>query len=245
MALVATEREFSAYGLSHWLVLVVFAAGAALVVYVGRRHRSTAHARRFSRMFAVTIFALTLADLLYEMFPASIERSVPLHLSDLVPLVAAYALFFHRQWAYALTYYWGLVLSTQALISPALTGPDFPHVNFLFFWGSHLLVIWAALYLTWGRGMRTDWRSYRTTLAVTAAWAAVAMTFNFTMDTNYGFLNRKSDTVSALDLLGPWPWYLLAVAALLAAVWALLTLLTGWYDARASDRAGPCRVGPP
>ncbi len=217
------EREFSAYGLSHWLVLVVFAVGAALVVVVGRKHRSTAGARRFSRAFAVTIFALSVADLLYEMVPPSIERSVPLHISDLVPLVAAYALFSHRQWAYTLTYYWGLVLSSQALVSPALTGPDFPHVNFLFFWGAHVLVVWAAIYLTWGVGMRTDWRGYRTTVAVTAAWAAVTMTVNVAADTNYGFLNRKSETVSVLDLLGPWPVYLLAVAALLLAVWALMT----------------------
>ncbi len=234
MGLVETEREFSAYGLSHWLLLVVFAVGAALVVYVGRRYRSTARARPFSRAFAVTIFTLTLADLLYEMFPPSIERSVPLHISDLVPLVTAYALFSHHQWAYALTYYWGLVLSTQALISPALTGPDFPHVNFLFFWGSHLLVVWAAVYLTWGVGMRTDWRDYRITVAITAVWAVVTMIFNTAAETNYGFLNRKSETLSVLDLLGPWPWYLLLVAALLLAVWALLTW--PWVQLRHRDR---------
>lgn len=223
MGLIATEREFSAYGLSHWLVLLVFVVGAALLVCVGRRHRTTARARRFSRAFAVMLFALSLADLLYEMVPPSVERSVPLHISDLVPLVSAYALFFHRRWAYALTYYWGLVLSSQALVSPALTGPDFPHVNFVFFWGSHLLVVWAAIYLTWGLGMRTDWRGYRITVAITATWAALTMTFNAAAGTNYGFLIRKSETVSALDLLGPWPWYLLAVAALLFAVWALMT----------------------
>ncbi|GAA5126320.1 TIGR02206 family membrane protein [Haloechinothrix salitolerans] len=223
MGPITTEREFSAYGPSHWLVLLVFVVGAALVVYVGRGHRSAARARRFSRAFAVTLFALSLADLLYETVPPDIERSVPLHISDLVPLVASYALFFRRQWAYALTYYWGLVLSTQALVSPALTGPDFPHVNFLFFWGSHLMVVWAAIYLTWGLGMRTDWRDYRITVMITATWAAVTMAFNTAAGANYGFLNRKSETVSVLDLLGPWPWYLLAVAALLLTVWALMT----------------------
>lgn len=223
VGLVATEREFSAYGVSHWLVLMVFAVGAAMVVHAGRTHHSEAQARRFSRAFAVMILLLSLASQFYSLVPPSIERSVPLHLSDLVPLVAAYALFFHHQWAYALTYYWGLVLSSQALASPALTGPDFPHLNFLSFWGSHILVVWAAIYLTWGLGMRTEWHSYRITVAITAAWAAVTMTFNTMADTNYGFLNHKPKTASVLDLLGPWPWYLLPVTALLLAVWALMT----------------------
>jgi hypothetical protein len=66
-----------------------------------------------------------------SMVPPSLDRSVPLDLTDLVSVVAAYALWTHRHWAFALTYHWGLLLSTQALAFPAHTGPDFPHVGFL------------------------------------------------------------------------------------------------------------------
>ncbi|GAA1196532.1 conserved hypothetical integral membrane protein TIGR02206 [Prauserella alba] len=224
--------EFAPYGLSHWLAVGIFAVGAPLVVHLGRRQRTAARARRFSRAFAVTIVLVSVADLWYELVPPTLERSVPLHLSDLVPLVAAYALYFRRTWAHALAYYWGLVLSTQALFSPALTGPDFPHANYMLFWGSHLLAVLAAIYLTWGLGIRVDWRSYRLAVAVTAAWAAVTMTFNTAAGTNYGFLNGKSDTASALDLLGPWPWYLVSVGAVLLVVWALMT----WPWVRLRDR---------
>ncbi|NEW47902.1 TIGR02206 family membrane protein, partial [Nocardia cyriacigeorgica] len=27
---------------------------------------------------------------------------------------------------------------------------DFPHYEYLGFWAIHLLVVWAAIYLTWG-----------------------------------------------------------------------------------------------
>ena len=107
------------------------------------------------------------------------------------PSSTAYALWSQRHWAFALTYYWGLVLSVQALISPVLTGPDFPHLQFLGFWSIHLLVVWAAIYLTWGRGMRPGWRSYRFVVAATLAWVAVTMTFNSIAGTDYGFLNGK------------------------------------------------------
>jgi hypothetical integral membrane protein (TIGR02206 family) len=148
---------------------------------------------------------------------------VPLRLTDLAAVAAAYALWSQQHWAFALTYYWGLVLSAQALISPALESPDFPHYEFLAFWAVHLLVVWAAIYLTWGRGMRPDWHSFRIAVVVTAVWAVVTFTFNRIAGTNYGFFNRKPTTASLLDVLGPWPWYIFTATALILIVWALMT----------------------
>jgi hypothetical integral membrane protein (TIGR02206 family) len=167
--------------------------------------------------------ALYTAIYLYTMVPPTIERSVPLRLTDLATVVAGYALWSHRRWAYALTYYWCLTLSTQALVSPALQSPDFPSKEFLAFWAIHLAVVWAAIYLTWGIGMRPDWRSYRIAVGVTAVWAALTFAFNTVAGTNYGFVNAKPETASLLDVLGPWPWYLGTVALLLVTVWALMT----------------------
>ena len=104
-----------------------------------------------------------------------------------------------------------------------LRGPDFPDYRFLAFWAIHLLVVWAAIYLTWGRGMRPTWRSYRIAVVTTAIWAAVTFTYNRIAGTNYGFLNRKPATASMLDVLGPWPVYIFTAAALILAVWALMT----------------------
>lgn len=217
------DRQFIPYGLSHWLVLLTFAVAAALLVAAGRRHSCSAAAHRFSRCFAVVIGTLYAAIQIASMVPPSLGSSVPLQLSDLVSVVSAYALWTHRSWAFALTYYWGLVLSPQALVFPALSGPDFPHYGFLAFWAIHLLVVWAAIYLTWGLGMRPNWRSYRITVTVTVAWAAFTFIFNIIAGTNYGFLNAKPATTSLLDMLGPWPWYLLPVAVLVFGAWALMT----------------------
>jgi hypothetical integral membrane protein (TIGR02206 family) len=217
------DRQFTPYGPSHLLVLLTFAVGAVLLVRAGRCHAGTAVARRFSRGFAVVIATLYATIQVASLIPPSLGSSVPLHLTDLASVVSAYALWTHRSWAFALTYYWGLVLSTQALVSPALTGPDFPHYGFLAFWGLHLLVVWAAIYLTWGLGMRPSWRSYRITVAVTLAWAVVTFTFNSIAGTNYGFLNAKPATPSLLDVLAPWPWYLAPITLLVFGIWALMT----------------------
>jgi len=218
---LSLAREFSAYGPSHWAVIAVFVIGAGLLVWVGRR-QSERQARRLGRILGAVTALIYAAILVYVLTPPTLD-SVPLQLTDLATVVAAYALWSQKHWAYALTYYWGLVLSTQALISPALQSPDFPHYQFLAFWAIHLLVVWAAIYLTWGRGMRPDWHSYRIAVAVSAVWAVVTFTFNSFAGTNYGFINRKPSTASLLDVMGPWPWYVFIGTALIVTVWALMT----------------------
>ena len=227
--MVAT-REFTAYGPSHWAVIAVFAIGAVALVWTGRRQ--TEHqARRLGRILGALTALVYAAILIYVLTPPTLD-SVPLQLTDLATVVGAYALWSQKQWAYALTYYWGLVLSMQALISPALQSPDFPHYQFLAFWAIHLMVVWAAIYLTWGRGMRPDWRDFRIAVTVTVGWAVVTFTFNRITGTNFGFLNRKPSTASLLDVMGPWPWYVFVGATLISIVWALMT----WPWQRRSSR---------
>jgi hypothetical integral membrane protein (TIGR02206 family) len=100
-----------------------------------------------------------------------------------------------------------------------------------------MLVVWAAIYLTWGRGMRPTWRSYRFTVIATLVWAAVTFVFNVIAGTNYGYLNSKPPTASILDVLGPWPIYLLAEVAIVLIVWALMTLPWERIRRRANEGA--------
>jgi hypothetical integral membrane protein (TIGR02206 family) len=222
MAMFSAAREFVAYGPSHLTVLTLFVVGAVALVWVGRR-QTEAQARRFSRVIGGLLLVVFCAVLIYKLFHPALTSSVPLQLCDLAEVTVAYALWSQRQWAYALTYYWGLVLSSQALLTPDVDGPDFPDRSFLSFFALHLLVVWAAVYLTWGRGMRPTWRSYRMTIVVTLAWAVFTLVFNFLAGTNYGYLNRKPPVASVLDFLGPWPVYLLVEITLVAIIWALMT----------------------
>jgi hypothetical integral membrane protein (TIGR02206 family) len=218
---MVAAREFTAYGPSHWAVIAVFAIGAVLLVWGGRR-QTDGQARLLGRILGALTALIYAAILVYVLIPPTLD-SVPLQLTDLATVVGAYALWSQKQWAYALTYYWGLVLSTQALISPALQSPDFPHYQFLAFWAIHLMVVWAAIYLTWGRGMRPHWRDFRLAVVVTVGWAVVTFTFNRITGTNYGFLNRKPSTASLLDVMGPWPWYVFVGAAMIVLVWVMMT----------------------
>lgn len=223
--------SFEAYGVSHLVMLGVFVAGLGPAVLLGRRwrHRPQPAARWFAVVLVAFILPLQVIDHLPGNF--ALTTSLPLQLSDVAAVGAAIALWTRNHTAICATYYWGLLLTPQALLTPALAS-DFPDPKFLAFWGMHILVVWAAVFLTFGLGHRPTWRGLARTIAITATWMLLVYPINLLLGTNYGFVNAKPSTGSVLDLFGPWPVYLLVEVVVVGLVWALMT----WPWTRAGER---------
>lgn len=235
--------RFEAFSGQHWVLLVIAVVGAVGVVAWGRRRRGTPREGRDRRAYAVVVAVVGLTMQAYQLTPGDYDRgtSLPLQLCDLATAAAAYALWTRGPRSAAFTYYVGLTLTLQGVLTPSLA-EAFPHPRFFGFWALHLSVVWAAAYLTWGLGVRPTWALYRSTVAVTLAWAVLTYGFNELAGTNYGYLNRKPSSASLLDLLGPWPWYVVAATALLLVGWAVV-LTWPWERAASLRRAARAPAG--
>jgi len=219
---MTAAAQFDAFGTSHLVMIGVFLAGVWPMVLLGRRSRQ--RPERASRWFALVLIAAVLPLQVLDHLPANFQLgvSLPLQLCDLAALVAVIALWTRNHTAICVTYLWGLLLTPQALITPALA-VDFPDPRFIVFWAMHILIVWAAVFLTFGLGHRPDWRGYRRTVLITATWMLVLYPINLLLGTNYGFVNGKPATGSMLDVMGPWPVYLVVEVLIVGTVWALMT----------------------
>jgi hypothetical integral membrane protein (TIGR02206 family) len=215
---------FSAYDTSHQAAIAILVVGIALLIWAGRRFRLADPGDRLGKVLAVVTLALTVPLQILYFTPSywDLQKTLPIQLCDLASFVAIYALWTHKRWAVGLVYYWGLTLTTQAIITPDLAAA-FPDPVFILYWGMHLIIVWAAVYLVWGRGLTPNWRTYGIAVAATAVWAVTIYAFNVVVGTNYGYLNAKPKAASILDYLGNWPGYVLAEIAIIIAVWALAT----------------------
>jgi hypothetical integral membrane protein (TIGR02206 family) len=213
------------YGPAHWLMLAITVVGAVYLALLGRRLRGTRAAELFCRGFALSILIVAVGFLVLWSLPGNfnLDETIPLQLSDLLRYVSAWALWSRRRLAVALTYYWGLTLNVQALVTPNLQITISPMIDFSAYWSQHILVMWAAIFLTFGLGLTPNWRDYRNTLLVTVGWAVFTIGVNTVAGTNYGYLNQKPLNPSLLDLMPVWPYYLIIEFVAITVVWALIT----------------------
>jgi hypothetical integral membrane protein (TIGR02206 family) len=245
MSVQLVPQRFELFTTEHVGLIAGFLAVCVVLTLVGQAHRGSRAELRFRRGFALAVPCFTLPLQYLQLQPDDFDAgtSLPLQLCDLAWVAAFVALWTRNRYATALVYFWGLTLSVQGILTPSL-GQSFPEPRYFMFWGMHFMTVWAAVYLTFGLRVPVTWGTYRFTVAVTATWAATVMVVNALTGTNFGYLNGKPSSGSLLDLLGPWPVYVVVEVVILVSVWALMTW--PWVRSRSravevSDQARPAR----
>ncbi len=153
------------------------------------------------------------------------QDMMPLHLCDLALFACAIACLGRNQRIFEIAYFWGLAGTLHGLLTPELEHA-FPAPEFWFFFLGHGGIIGSVLFMVAGMGMRPHRGSVFRAFFTTLVYGAVAAIFNLAFDTNYGFICAKPSSASLLDLMGPWPWYLLSLAV--AGIISFLILYLPW-----------------
>jgi hypothetical integral membrane protein (TIGR02206 family) len=153
----------------------------------------------------------------------SASYALPLQLCDVVAFVSAAALWTRHPLLVELTYFWGLAGTANGLISPDLQ-VNFPHYLFLQYFIAHGTIVAAALLLVVGLGITPRRGAVLRVLALTLGLAALDAAANLLTGGNYMYLRHTPDSPSLLDLMGPWPWYIVTAAGVAVAIFAALDL---------------------
>ena len=212
-----------AFSAEHLAVLGATAAVAVGAGLLARRDRDGTWTRIGARALAV-VLVLTAAGfrVVHQVDEGLSPRSdLPLHLTDAATIAAVIALWSGSPLAFELTWFWAGSATVQALLTPDLRRP-FPDYRWWWFVIEHSGVVVAAVLMAWGM-RRTPrpgavLRVYAWSLGVTALAAVGTVLFNG----NYMFLRRPPREGSLLDLMGPWPWYIVSAAALALVLFWLL-----------------------
>lgn len=213
------------YGSEHLIVLIFTVVLAVVAVLVARRIRGTRYENQALRISGWVMLMTTVLWTLWGFLPGNwnIDQSLPLQLSDAVRLITAIALLTRAGWAIAISYFWGLTLNLQSIITPDLNYFDYPVLEFVMYWFLHIAALIVPIIFVWGLGYRPTWRGYGIAYAATLLWAGTAFSVNTLTGANYGYLSHAPAGPSVLDVLGPWPVYILWEAVIIAVVWALMT----------------------
>lgn len=215
--------RFESFSTEH--VVATFLTFLLVVVAVHLARRMPARWQRpFGRGLAAVIVVYRVGEGVWRMqHGESWFEVLPLHLSGLSLLLTAWVLWTASDRAFQVAYFWVTVGATMSLITPDLAF-GFPSIVFWSFYLAHSVPMFGIGYALFVYGLRPQARSILVALASVWAVAALAAVWNLTFDTNFMFLSRKPYSVTLLDHLGPWPWYLVTVNFVGLALFALAYL---------------------
>jgi hypothetical integral membrane protein (TIGR02206 family) len=141
----------------------------------------------------------------------TLQTMLPLHLCGLMVWSSAVMLVTRSNTLYEFLYFLGIGAASQALLTPDLGNYGFPHFRYFQTFISHGLLVTAPIYMTVVEGYRPYWPSLLRVAVGMNLYLLIIMFVNARLGSNYMFVARKPDTPSLIDILGPWPWYLLAL----------------------------------
>lgn len=220
---------FPHFGLLHLGAVAGLTSAIGAMCALGRRLRGSSTGRRYERALALVVALLWIA---YQAFDAltygfDARRSLPLQLCDVAAVVAALAFAWPRRRLHALAYFWGLALSTQAIVTPDLVGGP-GTLAFWAFWLYHTFVVGAGVYVVVVRDFRPTRHDLAFAVGVGLVYAAVVFAIDARFDLNYGYLGRATPSQPTLiDHVGAWPGRVVVMVMLAAATMTALWLPWG------------------
>ena len=213
--------NFHLFGAAHFIILAAVVLLAAVLAAVQWRFLQGSNRLRI----ALAVFLLADAAAWYSYLAATgthiFPGQLPLELCDVTFYLIVFVLFTLNRGVFDVAYYWALAGSTMALLTPNLW-EHFPSFSTVQFFIAHGLVVSAALYLVWSRQIRPQRGSVARAMIALNLLALFDGAFDAVFKTDYMYLRAKPANVSLLDILGPWPWYVLSAEPVALALFFLL-----------------------
>jgi hypothetical integral membrane protein (TIGR02206 family) len=200
-----TEIPFTLFGGAHIAVLILILAGCWAVA---RRPPDPGAPLVQAAGWALIITALIKPIAFIFLFDQPWQSSLPFDLCRINEVLTGYLLLTRSYRVFEVAYFLAVAGSGIALLTPDLLH-GFPDLRFLLFFISHGLSVLAVVYALSGFRFRPTLHSVGITLAFLAVYTLIMAFVNLLLDANYLFLREKPQGASVLDLLGPWPYYLI------------------------------------
>jgi hypothetical integral membrane protein (TIGR02206 family) len=218
-------------GSSLWWVMNLGLLLSVLLV-LGLTRRAQAELRQ---RVAKAIAALMLANftvnqcVLWVEGRWDIQTSLPLHLCSMSVLLSAYMLWTRQAFAYELALFWGAGAVHSFITPESTTGGG---VYDLWEYSiSHGGIILAGLFATMRLGMAPRPKSWWRAFLFTQLTVPIIGLVNYLLDSNYMYLAQKPNADNPM-IIGEWPWYILALEAVVLVHFGLFYLLHSWLAKR-------------
>lgn len=210
------EGENVWFGFPHVSTLLVLAFFGFILIFISKKCLDEKKRKGVGIFLGILMIIIELGDLSYRLLfiGQSVSDNLPFHLCGPIYYMVAVMLITRNRTLYDLTYFLGIAGASNSLLTPGEIFP-FPHFLNLTFFFTHGMIIIGILWMTISlKGYRPTWKAYFKTFIFLNVLGVIVIPVNLLFNTNYLFICYKPPGGTIMDLLGPWPVYLIFVELL-------------------------------
>lgn len=203
-------EPFDLYGIGHLVALTLVVLLCLSFLYFKNKWNDNQR-KKFRITIAVILFINEIAWHTWSAYWGiwSIQTMLPLHMCSVIVWLSMYMLITNNYAIYEVTYFLGIGGALQALLTPDITGYGFPHFRAFNTFIAHGLLVAMPIYMTVVEGFRPTIQSFKRVFIWTNLYIIPVFFLNLTIGSNYLFIAYKPEFPTLLDLLAPWPLYIL------------------------------------
>ena len=222
-----TGGPFVLFSLQHIIAICIIILVNLTFLYL-RKKPGEEFQQKFRRRFRISLAVMLLInEATWHIWNLAtgqwtIQTMLPLHLCSVFVFLSAYMLLTGNYRVYEFAYFLGIGGALQPILTPDLGIYAFPHLRYFQVFLSHGGIVTAAVFMTVVEGYRPTWKSLGRTILYMNIYMVVVGAVNALISSNYLFIAHKPETASLIDVLGPWPWYLLALEGIGLVLFTLL-----------------------
>ncbi|ASS77119.1 TIGR02206 family membrane protein [Tumebacillus algifaecis] len=162
----------------------------------------------------------------------TLDYNLPLQLCTISLYLSAFMLITRSLALFEFAFLIGIGGALQALLTPDLGHFSYPHFRTYQFFIAHGAILVAGFYMVFVEGFRPTLHSIWRSILMLNIIALLVGLANWLTGGNYMFLAHKPGAASLLDLLGPWPYYIIWLEAVVLVSVLLFYLPFGVQDFR-------------
>ncbi|NNE27370.1 MAG: TIGR02206 family membrane protein [Saprospiraceae bacterium] len=230
MDILFTESQpFESFTAFHWWPLIIVAVIGIAVILISRKYFSVSE--QWNTLFWLsTIPALT--ALMGMIMPCiegdfNIQEDLPLHICRFVALAAPFVIYKKNKFWMGIFYFWILAGTLNANITPDVEY-NFPHWTYFSYWLEHSFLVILPLYYVLVLRVNIVIKDLKNAFWMANAFLIMTLIVNWLIGSNYMYSRQKPPVASLLDVLGPWPIYLIT-GQLLAGVLFFIVYLPFFF----------------
>ena len=203
--------EFQFLGVPHIVVLVLTIVLPITLSVLVRKVDSSVVTNAICYLLGAILIVNEIGVWVYRMatvqsFRIFVQNHLPLHICGVALFVVVLALLRRNQTLYEIGYFWGIVGTLNAVLTPQLE-VGFPHYRFIQYFIVHGGIVVSVLFATWGLRMRPTFKGLLRSFLLANFYMVVIAVVNLSLKSNYMFICEPPDTKSPF-FFAPWPWYI-------------------------------------